>query len=299
MKLFNKSISSITNQEKIAFGLVSPAIIVLLFIVGYPFFMGIYMSMTDATIGTSANFIGLSNFLWLAKSKLFQTALVNSILFTSITVLVKFLIGLPLALLLNMDLRPKKLIRGIILLPWVVPSVLSLTAWKWIYDSTYSVLNWFLLDAGLIDEKILWLGSPLIARLSVMIVNIWRGTPFFAINILAGLMTIPKELYEAARTDGASSFSCFRYITLPMLKPVLAFVTLFSTVMTIGDFNIVYVLSKGGPINSTHLLPTLSYQIGLITGNLGRGAATALFIFPVLLVVVYLQLRVSKKKYNW
>ncbi len=277
----------------------APAILVLLFIVGYPFVMGIYLSMTNATIGVNADFIGLKNFSWLLKSPLFRTALFNSVLYTAISVVTKFLLGLPLAMLLNLDLRPKKLIRGIILLPWVVPTVLSATAWKWVYDPTYSVFNWVLQNAGIIGEKILWLGDPWTARISVMLVNIWKGTPFFAINILAGLMTIPKELYEAAKTDGANSATCFFKITLPMLKPVLTFVMLFSTVMTIGDFNTVYVISKGGPINSTHLLPTLAYQIGLITGNLGRGAATALFIFPVLLVVVYFQLKMAKDKYNW
>ncbi|MFA5603051.1 MAG: sugar ABC transporter permease [Bacilli bacterium] len=297
---FNNALSRVmTNQEKLAYKLIAPAILVLLLIVGYPFVMGIYLSMTDATIGTSSTFNGLANFIWLAQSRLFQTALENSLIFTLISVVIKFLLGLPLALLLNLNLKPKKLIRGIILLPWVIPTVLSATAWKWIYDPTYSVFNWLLLNAGLIDEKILWLGSPWMAKISVILVNIWKGTPFFAINIMAGLMTIPKELYEAAKTDGANSITCFYKITLPMLKPVLAFVILFSTVMTIGDFNIVYVISKGGPINSTHLLPTLAYQIGLITGNLGRGAATALFIFPVLLVVVYLQQRISKNKNDW
>lgn len=299
MKMSSRLNRVITGQEKLAYSLMAPAILTLLFIVGYPFLVGIYLSMTDATIGDISNFVGFKNYIWLLKSTLFKTALFNSVLYTFVSVVTKFLLGLPLAMLLNSDLRPKKLIRGIILLPWVIPSVLSATAWKWVYDPTYSVFNWLLLNSNLISEKILWLGSPTNARISVMLVNIWKGTPFFAINILAGLMTIPKELYEAATTDGANSISCFFRITMPLLKPVLTFVILFSTVMTIGDFNTIYVISKGGPINSTHLLPTLAYQIGLITGNLGRGAATALFIFPVLLAVVYFQLKMSRDKFNW
>ncbi|HSV31769.1 MAG TPA: sugar ABC transporter permease [Atribacteraceae bacterium] len=290
-----------TQQERLAFGLVGPAVLALVLIVGYPFLMGVYLSMTDSRVGSSAApaFVGLNNFFWLARSPLFHTAVLNSLLYTFIAVLVKFMLGLPLAILLWQNLPPKKLLRGIILLPWVIPIVLSATAWKWIYDPTYSVINWLLLNLELSESRVLWFGSPWAARISVMLVNIWRGTPFFAINILAGLMTMPTEIYDAAKTDGAGPITCFFRITLPLLRPILAFVLLFSTVMTIGDFPIVYMLTRGGPLNSTHLLPTLAYQIGLITGNLGRGTAVALFIFPVLLTVVYFQSRLMRNRWNW
>lgn len=279
--------------------MIAPAVLMLIFIVGYPFMMGIYLSLSDARVGQAGTFVGVKNFIEVAKSVLFQTALKNSILYTSICVIVKLALGLALALILNKALRAKKFIRGVILLPWVIPIVLSTMGWKWMYDSTYSVINWTLCELGIIEEKILWLGSPSLARFSVILVNIWRGTPFFAVNLLAGLMTIPKELYDAAKTDGAGTFASFWYITLPFLRPVLAFVLLFSTVMTISDFTIVYVLTQGGPLNSTHLLPTLAYQIGLITGNLSKGAAVSLFIFPVLLTVVYFQLRLMRRRWAW
>jgi len=279
--------------------MIAPAVLLLIFIVGYPFMTGIYLSLSDARVGQAGTFVGVKNFIELAKSPLFQTALKNSILYTSICVIVKLALGLTLALILNKALRAKKFIRGVILLPWVIPIVLSATGWKWMYDSTYSVINWTLCKLEIIEGGILWLGSPSLARLSVILVNIWRGTPFFAVNLLAGLMTIPKELYDAAKTDGAGTFASFWYITLPFLRPVLAFVLLFSTVMTISDFPIVYVLTQGGPLNSTHLLPTLAYQIGLITGNLAKGAAVSLFIFPVLLTVVYFQLRLMRRRWVW
>jgi len=289
----------VPQQEKLAYLMIAPAVLLLIFIVGYPFMSGIYLSLSDARVGQAGTFVGIKNFIEVAKSPLFQTALQNSILYTSICVIVKLALGLTLALILNKALRAKKFIRGVILLPWVIPIVLSATGWKWMYDSTYSVINWTLCKLGIIEGGILWLGSPALARLSVILVNIWRGTPFFAVNLLAGLMTIPKELYDAAKTDGAGTFASFWYITLPFLRPVLAFVLLFSTVMTISDFPIVYVLTQGGPLNSTHLLPTLAYQIGLITGNLAKGAAVSLFIFPVLLTVVYFQLRLMRRRWVW
>jgi multiple sugar transport system permease protein len=289
----------VSQQEKLAHLMIAPALLLLIFIVGYPFMTGIYLSLTDARVGQAGTFVGIKNFLELSQSPLFQTALKNSVLYTFICVAVKLFLGLALALILNRALLAKKFIRGVILLPWVIPIVLSATGWKWMYDSTFSVINWTLAKLGFIDGGILWLGSPWLARFSVILVNIWRGTPFFAINLLAGLMTIPKEVYEAAKSDGAGTIASFWYITLPFLWPVLTFVILFSTVMTISDFTIVYVLTQGGPLNSTHLLPTLAYQIGLITGNLAKGAAISLFIFPVLLAVVYFQLRLMRRKWAW
>ena len=163
------------------------------------------------------------------------------------------------------------------------------------FDSLYSVINWTLVRLGILKTGLPWLSNPYLAMFSVILVNIWRGLPFFAITILAGLVSIPKELYEAAETDGAGAWTRFWYVTLPMIKPVLAIVILFSTLFTLQDFNIVFVLTRGGPMNMTHLLATLSYTIGITGGKIGEGAAIALFLFPVLFTVVYLQLRVVKR----
>ncbi len=193
-------------------------------------------------------------------------------------------------------LRFKKWVRGAVLLPWVIPTALSTLGWWWMFDSLYSVINWTLIHLGIIQVGPNWLGTPYLAKAAVITVNIWRGLPFFAITILAGLVSIPQELYEAAKTDGAGAIARFWYITLPMLKPVLAIVILFSTIFTFSDFNIVYVLTRGGPINSTHMFATLANQVGLQSGKIGEGAAVSLFMFPILMMVVYFQLRFVRKE---
>jgi multiple sugar transport system permease protein len=184
-----------------------------------------------------------------------------------------------------------------VLLPWVIPTALSTLAWWWMFDSLYSVVNWTGIRLGLIEAPgPNWLGVTGYAMAAVIAVNIWRGLPFFAIIVLAGLVSIPREYYEAAEVDGASSWSRFRHVTLPLLKPVLAVVILFSTIFTFADFNIVQVLTRGGPVNSTHLFATLAYQTGLVGGNLGQGAAISLFLFPMLAAVVFFQLRYIRRE---
>ena len=164
------------------------------------------------------------------------------------------------------------------------------------FDSLYSVINWTLLRLGVIEKGLQWLGTPHLAMISVITVNVWRGLPFFAITLLAGLMSINPDLYEAAKSDGAGAWARFRHITLPLLRPVLAVVILFSTILTFADFNIVYVLTRGGPVNSTHLFATYAYQVGLQAGKIGEGSAIALFMFPVLAVIVYLQLHYARRE---
>ena len=186
-------------------------------------------------------------------------------------------------MLLSRNLPFKRIIRGIVLLPFVIPTALSTLAWLWMFDSLYSVVNWTAIRLHLINAPgPNWLGQSDYAMAAVIAVNVWRGLPFFAITVLAGLMAVPKEFHEAAEVDGASSWGRFWHITLPLIKPVLGVVILFSTIFTFGDFNIVQVLTRGGPINTTHLFATLAYQVGLQGGNLGQGAAISLFIFPLL-----------------
>lgn len=285
-------------QREAVFGylLILPAMVLIILLVVYPFFNAIQLSMSDALIGRETNFIGLSNYLNLFKSGIFLQTLQNSILFTVAAVAVKAIAGTVLALLLNENVRFKKFFRGAILLPWVIPTALSTLAWWWMFDSLYSVINWTLVYLGIVKTGLQWLSKPYLAMISVILVNIWRGLPFFAITILAGLVSIPKELYEAAETDGAGPWTKFRHITLPMIKPVLGIVILFSTIFTLSDFNIVFILTRGGPMNMTHLFGTLSYTMGIVGGKIGEGAAIALFLFPFLLAVVYLQLRMIHKE---
>jgi multiple sugar transport system permease protein len=276
---------------------VSPALILLLLLVAYPFCMALYFSVSNAFIGRPSHLIGLTNFINLWQSDAFRQTFQNAFVFCGAAVAAKLVLGISLALLLDQQLWFKRLIRGAVLLPWVIPTALSTLGWWWMFNSLYSVVNWTGLALGIMDPPgPNWLGQKYYAMAAVIIVNIWRGLPFFAITILAGLVAIPKELYEAAEADGAGPVSRFWYVTLPLLKGVLAIVVLFSTIFTFSEFNIVFVLTHGGPINSTHLFATLARQVGLETGRIGEGAAISLYLFPVLMLVVWAQLRFVRKQ---
>jgi multiple sugar transport system permease protein len=276
---------------------VSPALLLLVLLVAYPFAMALYLSVSNAFIGRPSHLVGLRNFVALWDTDAFRQTFRNSFVFTGSAVALKLVLGIALALLLNQQLWFKRLIRGAVLLPWVIPTALSTLGWWWMFNSLYSVVNWTGIAVGLLDPPgPNWLGQRYYAMAAVVIVNVWRGLPFFAITILAGLVAIPRELYEAAETDGAGPVARFWYVTLPLLRPVLAIVVLFSTIFTFSDFNIVYVLTHGGPINSTHLFATLARQVGLDTGRIGEGAAISLYLFPVLAFVVWAQLRFVRRQ---
>ena len=276
---------------------VTPALILLVLLVAYPFVMALYFSLSNAFIGRPSEFIGIRNYVRLWDSDAFRQTFQNAFVFTGISIAFKLVLGIALALLLNEQLWFKRMIRGAVLLPWVIPTALSTLGWSWMFNSLYSVVNWTLLAMGLIDPPgPNWLGQKYYAMAAVVIVNIWRGLPFFAITLLAGLVAIPKELYEAAEADGAGPIARFWYVTLPLLKGVLAIVVLFSTIFTFSEFNIIYVLTHGGPMNSTHLFATLARQVGLETGRIGEGAAISLYLFPALMIVVWAQLRFVRKQ---
>ncbi len=276
---------------------VTPALILIVLLVAYPFCMALYFALSNAFIGRPSHLVGLRNFINLWDSDAFRQTFQNAFVFTGTAVACKLVLGISLALLLNQQLWFKRLIRGAVLLPWVIPTALSTLGWSWMFNSLYSVVNWTGIALGIMHPPgPNWLGQQYYAMTAVVAVNVWRGLPFFAITILAGLVSIPKELYEAAEADGAGSVARFWYVTLPMLRPVLAIVILFSTILTFSDFNIVYVLTHGGPINSTHLFATLSRQIGLESGRIGEGAAISLYLFPVLAFVVYAQLKFVRKE---
>jgi multiple sugar transport system permease protein len=265
--------------------------------VAFPFGMAIYFSLSDYWVGSPGSFIGLDNYRAILGNEVFRQTVFNSFVFTAIALTFKIVLGVWLALLLARDFRFKRLIRGAVLLPFVIPTALSTLGWWWMFDSLYSVVNWTAIRIGLINPPgPNWLGQAAYAMAAVITVNVWRGLPFFAITTLAGLVAIPREFYEAAEVDGASAWARFWHVTLPLLKPVLAVVILFSTIFTFSDFNIVYVLTRGGPVNTTHLFATLAYQVGLNGGNLGQGAAIALFLFPLLGAVVFFQLRFIRKE---
>jgi len=263
-----------------------PAGAILIVFLAYPLGLGFWLGMTDTKIGEAGRFIGLANFVSLAHDTVFWLAVFNTTLYTVVASVVKFAMGLYLALLLNNRLPFKAILRAIVLLPFVVPTVLSAIAFWWIYDSQFSIISWVLIKLGLIHHYIDFLGEPWSARWSVIAANIWRGIPFVAITLLAGLQTISPSLYEAAMLDGATPWQRFRFITLPMLSPIIAVVMTFSVLMTFSDFQLIYALTRGGPINATHLMATLSFQRAITGGNLGEGAAIADAMIPFLLAAI-------------
>ena len=274
------------SRNRLGFLFMLPAAALLLVFLTYPLGLGLWLGLTDTQIGGGGRFIGLANFRSLAHDSVFRLVVFNTLLYTIVASVIKFGLGLWLALLLNHRLPFKALIRAIVLLPFVVPTVLSAIAFWWIYDSQFSIISWVLVKLGLITQYIDFLGDPWNARWSLIAANIWRGIPFVAITLLAGLQTIPPSLYEAATLDGATAWQNFRYITFPMLTPIIAVVMTFSVLMTFTDFQLVYAITKGGPVNATHLMATLSYQRAITGGQLGEGAAIAVAMIPFLLAAI-------------
>ena len=278
------------DERWLAFVLMVPTMVLLLLFIAYPFGKGVELSVTDAKVGVPGTFVGLHNFADLMSDTIFRRAVWNTFVYTVVTTVFKLALGLWLALLLNRHFRGKAVTRAFVLLPFIIPTVLSTFAWKWMFDPTFSVINWTLFRVGLIHGRINWLSDPDLAMISIIIVNVWRGVPFYAISLLAGLQTINPELHEAAAIDGARAWQRFWHVTWPLLLPVTMVVVLFSVIQTFADFQLVYVLTGGGPANATHLFATYAYQIGVGTGLLSVGAAISLAMFPVLLIVVIIQL---------
>jgi multiple sugar transport system permease protein len=274
------------SRGALGFLFMLPAAILLLLFLAYPLGLGVWLGFTDERIGRSGIFIGLENYRYLWSDSVFWLSVFNTLLYTVVASVLKFGLGLWLALILNEHLPFKAFFRAIVLLPWVVPTVLSAIAFWWIYDAQFSIISWVLIEWGWIDTRINFLGDPTNARASVIAANVWRGIPFVAITLLAGLQTIPPSLYEAATLDGASPWQRFRYVTLPMLTPIIAIVMTFSVLFTFTDFQLIYVLTRGGPVNATHLMATLSFQRGISGGNLGEGAAIAVAMIPFLLAAI-------------
>jgi multiple sugar transport system permease protein len=264
----------------------APAVVLLLVFLAYPFVLGGWLSLTDSTIARAGKFVGLQNFGYLAADSVFRLAAFNTALYAAVAVVFKLFLGFSLALLVNREFVGKRIVRAIMLLPWIVPTSLSALVFYWLYDSQFSVITWFLKRIGLVSGFINYLGDPNLARASLIAANVWRGIPFFAIGLLAGLQTVSPTLYEAADIDGAGPWQKFWAITWPLMLPLTVVVTVFSTIMTVGDFQLIWIVTRGGPANATHLFGTLAFQRGIQGGFIGEGAAISAFILPVLLVSV-------------
>ncbi len=265
-----------------------PAMAFLVLFLAWPLILGMWMSLTDMRIGRSGNFIGLENYIYLLEDRDFLRATWFTIVYTVVASAIKFAVGLYLAILLNNNMPFKALIRALVLIPFIVPTVLSAVAFWWIFDAQFSIFTWMLHKTGLLasNEIINWLGDPFLAQCSVIFANIWRGIPFVAITLLAGLQTVSPSLYEAAMLDGATGWQRFRYVTYPLLTPIIAVVMTFSVLFTFTDFQLIWAMTRGGPVNATHLMATLSYQRGILGGRLGEGAAIATAMVPFLLAAI-------------
>lgn len=271
--------------------LAAPATIILLVLLAYPLLLGVWLSLTNSTLGSGGSFVGLSNYFKLLHDTVFLGAAWYSLLYTFGAELFKMSLGLGLAILLNRKFRGYRVARAVMLLPWVAPTVLSALAWLWLLDPQFSAISWLLERLGLIHHYIGFLADPWPARISLIVVNIWRGIPYFAIGYMAGLQAIPKELLEAAAIDGANSWKMFVRVIWPLLIPITTILVSFSSIWTITDFQLIWTMTQGGPVNSTHVFTTLAYQRAITGGALGEGASVALAIVPVMLILAFFALR--------
>ncbi len=283
-----KRLVSHLQNSRNALGLLflAPAALLLLVFLSYPLGLGTWLGFTDAKVGRPGVWVGLENYEFLWGDEVTRLALFNTLVYTVVASIFKFALGLWLALLLNRNIRLKTFFRAVVLLPYIVPTALSALAFWWIYDAQFSIVSWALVKLGLIERYIDFLGSPWNARIAVIIANVWRGVPFVAITLLAGLQTISPSYYEASAIDGATRWQQFRHVTLPLLTPIIAVVMTFSVLFTFTDFQLIYVITRGGPLNATQLMATLSFQRAIPGGALGEGAAIALAMLPFLLACV-------------
>jgi multiple sugar transport system permease protein len=280
------------RRSTLAFLMTLPLIGVMGALVAYPFFYALYLSMLNKRM---TRYNGLDNFTFLLSRETFQSVIWQSVIFAVGAVIAKALIGFILAHVLHtLPAKGQKKWRGMLLVPWVTPPAISTLAWWWLFDPSYSAINWLLITVGV--PPVAWLGEPSWARFSVILVNVWYGAPFFMIMYLAALKSVPAQLYEAAAIDGATGWQKLRYVTVPMMRNVIAITVLFSLIVTFANFDIVRILTNGGPQDATHIFGTYAFQVGIQSGDIPLGAAVSLFIFPILAVFSIFVLRGVTKR---
>ena len=278
--------------------MLAPSIVYIAALVGFPLLLAVYLSLSNATTGSpSLQYVGLTNFIRAIDSSIFRSALTNTFIFTFISEILVIVLGNILALTLQQKFAGRALVRFLILLPWAAPFALGAIGWKWMFDSLYSVVNWMLRAVHILGPREFpqWLGVPTLAMAAIIIVHVWRMLPFSAVVLLAGLSSVPPDVLDAAAVDGAGFFQRFFRIVLPMLLPIITVAVLFGTIFTFTDLSLVYILTGGGPFNSTHVLSSWAFQVGIIAGDLGQGAAVAIFLLPVLLFVTIAMLRTASR----
>lgn len=268
--------------------LMAPVVIYILTILVGPLLYGVVLSFTDKVIGQDAHFAGLKNYISLVRNKEFRQSIGTTFLYTGTSVLFKVILGIGIAVLLNSKIKFLNISRGLILIPWAVPTVVSVLTWKWMFSDVGGVLNTVFRGLGLIQKNIAWLSTPRMAFISIVIVNVWRGAPFIGISALTGLQAVSADIYESAQIDGANAVQRFIYITIPSIKDVLMLSTLVTTIWTFNDFEIIWLLTKGGPINSTQVISTFSYTMGMLKMNTGQAMASSILFMPVMILLVNL-----------
>lgn len=271
--------------------LVLPAAFYVLALVGFPLVLGISYSLSSVTVAKPGEFVGLENFIEVTRDPTFTLAVRNTLVIGIVATAAKITLSVALAFLLLAHFPGRSIVRVLFVLPWTVPIALSTMAWKWMFDSLYSVINWMLLRIGLVEQGIQWLGTPLPAMAAVIGVSTWRAVPFGTIVLLAGLTSIPSEVIEAARIDGANWWRRFYHIIVPIIAPILFIALLFDLIFTLTELTVVYLLTGGGPLDQTQVLANYALQVGVQGGQLGQGAAIALYLLPVLLALTVLALR--------
>jgi multiple sugar transport system permease protein len=292
------ALHALEQERVLGYLLIAPAVLYIVLLIGYPFLLALWFAVTEQNLGAAGSaFVGPANFVSAWESSIFQRALRNTLQFTFASEALKLVLGTCLAFLLVGDFPGKRVIRTVIIIPWAIPIAIGVIAWRWMFDSLYSVINWTPIHLGLMEAPgPNWLGDPTLALWSVTFVNVWRGLPFSAIILMAALTSIPQDILDAARVDGCNAFQRYFYIVRPMVMPILFIGLIFSLVFSATDISIVWLLTKGGPINSTHLLATFAFQTGVVSGAVSRGAAISLFLFPVLMVVAVWLLRILKRR---
>lgn len=279
------------GDTKYAFFINTPLIVYLVCVLVFPMIWGIYISFTNKTIGGGATFTGFTNYIRLLSDKEYLHSLLNTLIFTFFSILFKLIFGIMMALALNTEFKGRNVVRALLLLPWTLPNIVAVYNWRWIFNSSGGIANYLLKSMGLINSDLVWFGSAALAMLTVIIANVWRGTPFFGISILAKLQTIPKDYYEASAIEGANTFQRFRYITLPLTKDVIMLSTLMSTIWTLNEFETVWLMTGGGPNGSTMVMNVYSYKTAMRSMMLGRGIAVAVLSMPILILLITLLTR--------
>ena len=279
-----------TNKRdtKFAYAINAPLIIYLVCILVGPVLWGIYMSFTNKIIGGDATFIGLQNYISLLQDAEYRRSILNTLVFTAISIVGKLFLGVLMALALNVEFKGRNVVRALLMIPWTLPNIVAVLNWRWIFSSTGGIANYLLKSLHLIDKDLIWFGSAGLAMATCVIANVWRGTPFFGVSILAKLQTISKDGYEAAAIDGANIWQRFRYITLPEIKDVIMLSTLMSTIWTLNEFESIWLMTGGGPNGATETMNVFSYQTAMRSMMLGKGIAVSVIAMPVLIILISL-----------